>query len=500
MHGFRLFERAAGYGEAVAIHTDGCVTSYSQLLDDSARVASALLESSIDLLEDRVAFLAPPGPDYVSTQWGVWRAGGVAVPLSLGAAEKELAYTVSDSGVKVVVASAAYAEHAQSLCTQAGARLVPYENTSQSTVRELPKVERTRRAMILYTSGTTSKPKGVVTTFDGLEAQIESLVEAWRWQSSDTTPLFLPLHHVHGIVNVLLCALWSGACVDAFPRFDAQQILRSVAEGAYSVFMAVPTVYVKLIQVLQDLSPDERERVVAEFRDMRLMVSGSAALPASVHNHWRELTGQALLERYGMTEIGMALSNPYDGERRPGAVGLPLPGVDVRLVAEDGTVAAAEGVQGEIQVRGRTVFGEYWNRPEATREAFREGWFCTGDIAVREEGYYRILGRSSVDIIKSGGYKLSALEIEASLLDHPSIKECAVVGLADDTWGEVVAAALVAEDGPDIDPEEVRAWCQGVMSAYKVPRRFLITEQLPRNVMGKITKPAVSALFTASEG
>lgn len=498
MHEFRLFQRAANHAEAKALRTDGSTTSYAELLDASALVAAALLEGSNDLQEERVAFLTTPGTDYVTTQWGVWRAGGVAVPLSLGASDKELLYTLEDSGAKIVAASASYAERARALCDQVGARLVVHGDMNHSSVRELPRVDRTRRAMILYTSGTTSKPKGVVTTFDGLEAQIESLVEAWRWQPSDSIPLFLPLHHVHGIVNVLLCALWSGARVDTFPRFDAQRVLRRVAEGAYSVFMAVPTVYVKLIQVLGEMPPDERKSVTEGFRNMRLMVSGSAALPASVHTEWQELTGQALLERYGMTEIGMALSNPYDGERRPGAVGLPLPGVEVRLVQDDDTVVSQEGAQGQIHVRGRTVFTEYWNRHEATREAFRDGWFCTGDIAIQEEGYYRILGRSSIDIIKSGGFKLSALEIEASLLDHPKIKECAVIGLPDDTWGEVVAAALVASDGQEIDLDDIRSWCQGVMSPYKIPRLWHVADSLPRNAMGKVTKPAVRERFPSS--
>ena len=228
---------------------------------------------------------------------------------------------------------------------------------------------------------------------------------------------------------------------------------------------------------------------------MRLMVSGSAALPASVHKKWTELTGQELLERYGMTEIGMALSNPYSGERRPGAVGVPLPGVEVRLMSEEGQVVRGENEPGEIQVRGPGVFLKYWQRLEATEEAFDDGWFCTGDIAVVERGCYRIMGRSSIDIIKSGGYKLSALEIEAALLDHPAIKECAIVGVLDDTWGETVAAATVLEDGQQLELEELRHWCRDRLSTYKIPKKLLHVDQLPRNAMGKVTKPAVKELF-----
>jgi malonyl-CoA/methylmalonyl-CoA synthetase len=226
-----------------------------------------------------------------------------------------------------------------------------------------------------------------------------------------------------------------------------------------------------------------------------LMVSGSAALPASVHEQWTSLTGQKLLERYGMTEIGMAISNPLNGERRPGAVGLPLPGVTIRLVGEGGNVIEGENEPGEIQVQGPAVFAEYWNKPDVTKDSFVDGWFRTGDMAVLEDGYYRIMGRLSVDIIKSGAYKLSALEIEDTLRTHPAIRECAVVGVPDDTWGEAVAVAIVARDGEHLELPALKEWATERMSAYKIPKSLLLLEDLPRNAMGKVTKPAVQKLF-----
>jgi malonyl-CoA/methylmalonyl-CoA synthetase len=352
--------------------------------------------------------------------------------------------------------------------------------------------------MILYTSGTTSRPKGVVTSHAQIEAQIRCLVEAWGWRADDRIPLFLPLHHVHGIVNVLACALWSGASVEAFESFDMQAVLARVAERAYTLFMAVPTIYVKLIEALESAPPPARQAFAAGFASMRLMVSGSAALPASVHERWTELTGQRLLERYGMTEIGMGISNPLHGERRPGSVGRPLPGVQVRLVSEAGERIEAEAEPGEIQVRGPGVFTEYWDRPEATRDAFVDGWFRTGDVAVLEDGYYRILGRLSVDIIKSGGYKLSALEIEDALRQHPAIRECSVVGVPDATWGEAVAAAIVTRGGARLDLPALRAWAAARLSGYKIPRRLLVVGELPRNSMGKVVKPAVKELFAGA--
>ncbi len=324
--------------------------------------------------------------------------------------------------------------------------------------------------MILYTSGTTGKPKGVVTTHANIAAQIRSLVEAWRWTGEDRILEILPLHHLHGIVNVMACALWVGAVCEIHPAFDAGKVWDRIAGGDLTLFMAVPTIYVKLIDAWEKASPAERDLMSGGCRKMRLMVSGSAALPVPVLERWKQVSGHVLLERYGMTEIGMCLSNPLRGQRRPGCVGLPLPGVEVRLT-DVGGVPVGAGTPGEIIVRGKTVFLEYWNRAEETRKAFRDGWFLTGDIAVQESGIYRILGRSSVDIIKTGGYKVSALEIEETLLAHPDIKECAVVGVADPTWGERVVAALVMREGARLDTDALRAWSKDAACPLQGPQR-----------------------------
>ena len=249
----------------------------------------------------------------------------------------------------------------------------------------------------------------------------------------------------------------------------------------------------KLIAYLKALSDSECDRITEGFANMRLTVSGSAACPVSLFEAWEALTSQRFLERYGMTELGMALSNPYTGERRPGHVGQPLPAVVVKRVDESGTEVVDPATPGELAVRSPTVFREYCGDPEATRAAFSDGWFLTGDIAVREDGAYRILGRASIDIIKSGGYKLSALEIEATLLEHPSVTEVAVIGVPDDEWGEIVAAAIVL----DTPTEEatLTAWSREKMSGYKVPRKWVVTDALPRNALGKVTKPALKAWF-----
>ncbi|MCH2202255.1 MAG: acyl-CoA synthetase [Fuerstiella sp.] len=495
MNQLPVIERAIGHGRRTAVCTDSGSYSYEEICNRSELLAAVLLNGQEDLKESRVAFLMPPGPDYIAALWGIWRAGGLAVPLSAKATHEELKYTLNDSQSSVVIADKNCAPGIATICQRLKLKLVVGDEIRNATLVELPEVHSERRAMMLYTSGTTSRPKGVVTTHINIQAQIKSLVDAWHWKSDDRIPLFLPLHHIHGIINVMSCALWSGAEIESFSRFDADIIMRRVSEDAWSVFMAVPTIYVKLISAFDSMSDLDRTSVIDGFSRMRLMISGSAALPASIHERWTELTGQKLLERYGMTEIGMALSNPYHGERRPGAVGQPLPGVDIRLQTDTGKVISEETLSGEIQVRGANVFKEYWNRPDVTAQSFTDGWFRTGDIAIVEDGYYRIMGRSSVDIIKSGGYKLSALEIEASLLDHPSIAECAVVGIPDETWGEIVATAVVPRPGTAIEMSELRNWCKGRISAYKIPRILLEVESLPRNALGKIKKPAVRQLF-----
>ena len=255
--------------------------------------------------------------------------------------------------------------------------------------------------------------------------------------------------------------------------------------------MAVPTMYAQLLRAWEEAAPRDRKVWSSAAGRLRLMVSGSAALPRRVFARWEQVGGQQILERYGMTEFGMALSNPLEGERRPGAVGRPLPGVSVRLVDEQDQPIEAEGVAGELQVKGPNVCLEYWGQPAATAAAFCGAWFRTGDIAVRERGYYRILGRQSVDIIKAGGYKVSALEVEEVLRTHPRIGECAIVGVEDAEWGERVCAAVVPCGASSLSVNAVRSWAKGHLAAYKAPTRLLLLDALPRNVMGKVDKPAL---------
>ncbi|MFZ5824711.1 MAG: acyl-CoA synthetase [Bacillota bacterium] len=496
--GLPLFTRAAGHPERPAITAPEGRFTYGDLLSASAIIAARLLDGARDLAEARVAFLVPPSFAYVAAQWGIWRAGGVAVPLAVSHPPGELAYVLDDTSAAVVIAHPELADRVRPLAEERGLSLLLTTELLASgppgpgaEAPLLPHLTPDRRAMILYTSGTTSRPKGVVTTHANIEAQVTSLVEAWGWRPDDRILLILPLHHVHGIINVLTCALWSGAHCTIHPRFEPDATWAAIAGGELTLFMAVPTIYSRLITAWEAAPPERQAALSAGCRNLRLMVSGSAALPVSVLERWREISGHVLLERYGMTEIGMALSNPLHGARRPGHVGAPLPGVSVRLVDEEGS-PVEPGTPGEIEVQGPAVFLEYWQRPEATAGAFREGWFRTGDIAVLEEGSYRILGRSSVDIIKTGGYKVSALEIEEVFREHPAIRECAVVGLPDPEWGERVGLAVTGEA---IALDQLRAWAGERLAPYKLPTRLLRLDELPRNAMGKVTKPDLVKLF-----
>jgi malonyl-CoA/methylmalonyl-CoA synthetase len=476
------------------IAADGTFT-YGQLDDASRRVAGALLSDNVDLNQTRVAFFVPPSFAYAAVQRGIWRAGGVAVPLAISHPPAELDYVVRDSGASVVVSDPASASMLMPIAKGARARFLTTTTALAARMADdLPHLGSNRRAMIIYTSGTTGRPKGAVSTHQNIGAQIAALVEAWRWTPSDRLLLTLPLHHIHGIINGLGSALAVRAMCEILPAFDAEIVWSRLASGEITVFTGVPTIYNRLI-ASWTAAPADVQRARSEGASrLRLMMSGSAALPIQTLERWREITGHTLLERYGMTELGMALSNPLAGERRPGFVGQPLPGVDVRLVDDDGR-DVEDGMPGELEVRGPAVCLEYWQRPDDTRDAFRDGWFRTGDVAVREKGSYRLLGRSNVDIIKTGGFKVSALEIEEILRTHPAIAECAVVGVHDEDWGERVSAAVELRSGASLSLDELQQWAKVQLAPYKVPRALQAVPALPRNAMGKVVKPEVAGLF-----
>ncbi len=544
--GIAVVDAARAFPDRVALVVGESEYRYDDLLVASERVARFILRGRADLDEARVVLLVPPGFEYVVAQWGIWRAGGVVVPLALAHPTRELASLIEDADPELVLLHPGTAPRALPAAEACGvpwanvddAMRVPREpasdpvgdaSTNGSDLHapkpartefglhhgipaapapppegepgstpdppHLPVIHESRRAHIVYTSGTTGKPKGVVTTHGATHRQVESIARAWNITERDTVLNALPLHHVHGIVNALLCPLSQGAKVEILPGFDAKEVWRCFDRGRVSIFMGVPTMYVRMIAAWERLPRDQRTNLTLASCCLRLMISGSAALPPEVHRRWKEIATHAILERYGLTETGMVLTASLSGERAPGHVGDPFPFVQVRLRADEGHEPPPGG-EGCIEVRGPGIFSEYWRRPDETAAAFTDdGWFRTGDRAVRHpEHGYRIIGRESVDIIKTGGEKISALEIEQVLLRHPRVADCAVVGVPDHEWGERVCAAVVVVPPGPIGAD-LRDWVKRHLAAYKAPARIMELDALPRNSMGKVLKTKVRDSF-----
>lgn len=492
-----LLQQIGRYSQRTAIIDESGEHTYRELRSAAHSVASGLLSGKSDLAQSPVVFLIPPSFHYAAVLFGIWSAGGIAVPVRPDYPLQEIQGIVRDSRANLIVARKDLRQKLDPIFFDTAALFRSTCELLSTQKVTLPRVTTNRMAMIIYTSGTTSRPKGVVSTHRNISAQIRSLATAWEWSCDDRILNVLPLNHIHGIINVVSSALWSGATCQMMERFRVEEVFEIMSRGESTLFMAVPTIYVKLISHWKTATESKQGAFSAACSKMRLMISGSAALPVSVLEEWRSITGHTLLERYGMTEVGMVLSNPLRGTRRPGYVGTPLPGVEVILVDENAERIGDDDVLGEIFVRGDTVFKKYWEREETTRRAFHQGWFRTGDMAIRKEGYFRIQGRKAIDIIKSGGYKVSALEIEETLRTHPSIRECAVVGIDDREWGQRVAVAVIPKEGEIVDFSELRHWSAERMSRQKIPTRMLLVEELPRNSMGKVVKQRVSELFKA---
>ncbi|HTV24153.1 MAG TPA: AMP-binding protein [Polyangiaceae bacterium] len=468
--------------------------SFAQLAE-SARTLAARIERE-GLAGQRLALLAPPDRSWLVGFWAALLAGGTVVPLSPLHPTREQEFFVSESR-----AAALLLAEPMTNAAPAGRRLVYSGDASDAAPAAAPRPDEEEEeeaiALILYTSGTTGKPKGVLLSHANVFESVLSLQEAWAVSPRDRLVHALPLHHVHGISVALLWAFLGGAHTEMLPRYDPERVLAAAARS--SVIMGVPTQHARLVQWL-DALPDgtERARHLESLRRQRLITSGSAALPEKLGRRLQALSGQYPLERYGMTEVGIVLGNPLHGERVPGSVGQPLPRCRIRIVDETGR-DAAPGQPGEIWIAAPSVFRGYDRDANATRAAFTDGFFASGDTAVwTQAGHVKILGRTSVDIIKSGGYKLSALELEEHLRDHAWVSEVAVLGVPDETWGERVVAVIVpsaalAGVAHDEAGERLRAWLKERIAAYKVPKQMLFWAELPRNAMGKVQKPALLA-------
>ncbi|MCT7656979.1 acyl-CoA synthetase [Mycobacterium deserti] len=444
---------------ADAVRIDGTVLSRSDLVGAATAAAERVAGAG------RVAVLATPSAATVLAVAGCLIAGVpfVPVPADVGATERR--HIVGDSGAQAWLGEVP--EEAE------GLPHIPVRLHARSWHRYAePPSEAT--ALIMYTSGTTGAPKGVVMSRAAIAADIDALAEAWQWTPSDTLVHGLPLYHVHGLVLGLLGSLRIGN------RFvhTGRPKPELYAQAGGSLYFGVPTVWSRIA------GDGDAARALASAR---LLVSGSAPLPVPVFDRLAELTGHAPVERYGSTETLITISTLADGERRPGWVGLPLRGIETRLVDEQGGLVPhdAESI-GALQVRGPTMFDGYLNRPDATADALdSDGWYRTGDVAVIDaDGMHRIVGRESVDLIKSGGYRIGAGEIETALLGHPGVVEAAVVGLPDDDLGQRIVAFVVG----DAEPQALTDYVAQQLSVHKRPREVRLVESLPRNAMGKVLK------------
>ncbi|NEY35431.1 AMP-binding protein [Streptomyces sp. PRKS01-65] len=431
---------------------------------------------------DRVAVWATPALETAVAVVGTLLAGVAAVPLNPRSGGKELRHILSDSAPSLLLAApgdelpAAVGDLDRADVDVRAAGPLPEERAGDGDP-----------ALIVYTSGTTGPPKGAVLPRRALSTTLDALADAWRWTGDDVLVHGLPLFHVHGLVLGVLGPLRRGGSLRHLGRFSPEGVARELNEGATMLF-GVPTMYHRIAEAL----PGDPELAEALGR-ARLLVSGSAALPVHDHERIAAATGRRVIERYGMTETLMNTSVRADGEPRAGTVGVPLPGVELRLVEEDGTeVTAYDGeTVGEIQVRGPNLFTAYLNRPDATAAAFTaDGFFRTGDMAVRDpDGYVRIVGRKATDLIKSGGYKIGAGEIENALLEHPGVREAAVTGEPDADLGERIVAWVVPADPADPPGlEELAGHVARRLAPHKRPRVVRHLGSLPRNDMGKVMK------------
>ncbi|MEM9712661.1 MAG: AMP-binding protein, partial [Actinomycetota bacterium] len=397
---------------------------------------------------DRVLVSAASSIELVESHIGALRAGAVVVPVHTGYTERELGHVVADAEPVVAVLDepdrlAGVAPDLRVVAPGSGGDAEPPTDGIDIAGPDDP-------ALLPYTSGTTGRPKGVVLRHRNLVAGAAAVVTAWRWTDADRLVLCLPLFHMHGLGVGIHGTLLSGGSAVILPRFEPEAIFDAAAEHEATMFFGVPTMYSRLVD----------HHRVAELGRLRLCVSGSAPLPADLHVALTDRTGLRVIERYGMTETVMNISNPHDGDRRPGAVGLPLPGVEARI--------GGGGEEGEIELRGPNVFDGYWARPDATADAFTDdGWFKTGDVGTRDaDGYWRIVGRSK-ELIISGGFNVFPREVEDVLVEHPAVAEAAVAGTPDAEWGEIVTAIVVTEAGATIDHDELRTFCEERLVNYK---------------------------------
>ncbi len=471
---------------------DGRAITYGGLHDGSARIANALVSLGVKP-GDRVAVQVEKSPEMLLLYLACVRAGAIFLPLNTAYTAAEIAYFLGDAKPRVfvcgptkkdalqTVADEAGVDHVETLGVNDDGSLADITRSQDSNFADADRSEDDLAA-ILYTSGTTGRSKGAMLSHDNLASNALTLVDYWRFTADDVLIHALPIYHTHGLFVATNTLLLAGGSMLFLPRLDTDAILGLMPRA--TSMMGVPTFYTRLLQ---------HEGLTKEATShMRLFVSGSAPLLAETHIEWRARTGHAILERYGMTETNMNTSNPYDGERIAGTVGFPLPGVDVRITEPEDEKVLAQGEIGMIEVRGPNVFKGYWQMPEKTREELRDnGFFITGDLGkIDEHGYVHIVGRNK-DLVITGGFNVYPVEVEAEIDALPGVVESAVIGVANADFGEGVTAIVVPDNRTPVDEAGVLQALDGRLAKFKLPKRVLFVDELPRNTMGKVQKAAL---------
>ena len=480
----RLFE--CGAAVAPALITEARTLTYGDLERETARFANALVAAGVGP-GDRVAVQVEKSVANLILYLATVRAGAVFLPLNTAYTSTELAYFLNDAEPSLFVCDAAFRERVRDIAARLRVETLDADGQGSFSAlasdrpRTFATIDRGADdlAAICYTSGTTGRSKGAMLTHRALTSNAETLVDLWRFTSQDVLIHALPIYHVHGLFVATNVAMMAGAALLFQPRFDVGAVLAAMSRA--TCLMGVPTFYTRLLA-----RPDLTREAVS---GMRLFVSGSAPLLAQTHAEWTERTGKPILERYGMTETGMNTSNPHDGERAPGSVGFPLPGVALRIVDETTGLALAAGNIGMIEVKGPNVCAGYWRNAEKTAESFREdGYFITGDLGVMDHrGYVSIVGRGK-DLIISGGLNVYPKEVETEIDALPGVAESAVIGLPHPDLGEAVTAVITMNGASGLTESGILAALADRLAAFKRPKRVLFTDELPRNAMGKVQK------------
>lgn len=474
-------------------------------LETAVQRTVALLGSHGVQAGDRVALQLPKSLPFIYLHLAIMRLQAISLPLNPGYPPHELGYFLADAEARLFFADAAARATLDPLrdarpdltivylAAEDGAAFDAQLAAYAPLAVALPD-DPAAVALMIYTSGTTGRPKGAMLTHGNITANLDSLHSAWGWRADDVILHVLPIFHVHGLIVALHGALHAGATAVLLPRFEADEVLALLASGRFSVFMGVPTIHRRLID--RALAGDRRY----DFSALRLMTSGSDRLPDDLFQAYQTHFGYTLLERYGMSETGMLISNPLHGERRVGSVGLPLPGVAVRIVDPDSEAPLADGSVGAVQVRGANVCPGYWRKPDKTAEAFTpDGWLRTGDLGVRApDGYITLKGRAK-DLIITGGYNVYPPEVELVLAEHPAVQASAVIGCPDRAWGERVTACVVLRPGHEVAADALIAHCKARLVSYKVPRRVVLLDDFPRNALGKVQKAQLRQLVCEEE-